>query len=629
MAGCVKSATTTPTAETNPKWTASLRRAWAWPDAVTPSEWAEANRILPAHVTAEPGPWRNDRVPYLRGVMDAVSEPGVEEVVVVKAAQVGFSESVRNLLGYWVDREPGPCMVVMPDQKSAEELIEERIKPLLEYTPAVSRHVTGRAWDVKKSAIRLDTMSIYVAWAGSSQAMKSRPIRYLLLEEPDEYVSVSGAGGDPISKAMKRITTYAAKRRARVVMGGTPTTRLGNTWKAWESCIDQRHYWVPCPSCRAYQRLHWKNVKWDAAKEGESRKQHAGRIQDTGGAWYECERCGEKIIDAQKPGMLSRGLWASADQTVTPDGRIAGPAVRSRRVGFSLPATYSPWVSFAKLAAEWIESQDDKAALCDFINQRLAETFEEQRAKTDPTLIEAKAVGAPAPMLVPAWARALIASADTQGTSEQDGHFWYTIRAWGLDYRSQLIDFGICHSKAELFERCLVRPIRMESGGTVQPQMLLIDSGGPRFQEIYQFAQSDSRIRPAKGFNLGGRRWMVEEKLQKKHGIVLWEIDVDQSKDKLHQLIHDPDRTKWLPHNAINADYCRQMAAESKIYDPAQRREMWVEIVKGNNHLWDCEAQQVAAAWRLGCGVPEPHEPQTQQPAKQQTAAYGPPPGRW
>lgn len=587
--------------------------------------------MLPSHVTAEPGPWRNERTPYLAGIMDAICEPGVEEVVVIKAAQVGFSESLRNVLGFWIDHEPGPCLVVMPDQKSAEELITERVRPLMEFTPAVARHLTSRAWDVKKTAIRLDTMSIYVGWAGSSQALKSRPIRYLLLEEPDEYPAVSGSGGDPISKAMKRVTTYAAKGRARTIIGGTPTTRHGNTWRAWEACGDQRQYWVPCPSCGRYQRMVWKQVRWEPGLPNETRQQHAARILDTGAAWYECEAeaCKARVPDAAKQAMLNRGVWAGMDQVVTGDGRVVGPASRrSRRVGFSLPAMYSPWVSFAKLAAEWLEAQGDPQALADFVNQRLAEPFEEQRAKTEPTVIEEKAKGAPPPMVVPSWARALIATADTQGTSDIDGHFWYVIRAWGFDYRSQLIDFGIAASREELVNRCLVRPLKLQSGGQVTPQILLVDSGGPRWNEVYQLAQSDPRVRPGKGSS-NRRTWMVDERPQKRHGVILWEIDTEQSKDLLHRLIHDPDRTKWMPHNAITPEYCRQMCSESKVFNPTLRREEWVEIVKKNNHLWDCEHMQVAAAWRMGCGIPEPTQDTQQQQRPAETFNPLAPRNRW
>jgi phage terminase large subunit GpA-like protein len=330
-------------------WTRGERRAWRWPGKLTPSEWSEANRMLPASVTSEPGPWRNERTPYLTGIMDAWVEPGVEEIVVIKAAQVGFSEAVRNIVGYCIDYDPGPALVVMPDSQSAGDLVDERFRPLLEATPAVARHMTARAWDVKRTALKLDTMSVYLGSANSSQSLKSRPIRFLFLEEPDEYPPMSGGGGDPISKAIKRLTTYAAKGRSRAMLGGTPTSRMGNTWRWWESCGHQRYFWVPCPSCNAAQILYWKNVHYLPRESAEDRQHHAARVMEAGveGAWYECDRCKDRIIETQKAAMLVRGHWAGAD----------GQRKAARRVGFKLPAMYSPWVSLAKMASEWIAAQ--------------------------------------------------------------------------------------------------------------------------------------------------------------------------------------------------------------------------------------------------------------------------------
>lgn len=598
------------------KQTTTLRRKFLanlYPrERWTPSEWAEKFRVLSSEETSEPGPYSLDRTPYWRFPLDFLTRIGLEELVCLKGAQIGWSEFCRNALGYWIDLDPGPCLVVAPDEKAANDFKIERLEPLINNTPAVRRHKTARASDDTKGRIRLDTMSVFLAWAGGKSSVKSRPIRYLICEEPDEYPPFSSTGGDPLSKAMKRVTTYADKGLARMLVGGTPTTRSGNVWKRWEMCPARYHMWVPCPHCNGYQLLLWKQVRWPDLKDVPDKAQRASKIEAEGLAFYQCGHCGKPVYDHDKPRMLRRGVWATEDQVVTPDGRVAGPQPVGKRAGIKISGLYSPWVKFGTLAAEWIEAQDDPQTLCDFINQRLAEPFEEQRAKTDPGLIAEKAKVAPPPMIVPKWARALIATADTQGNDEKDGYFWYTIRAWGYGYRSQLIDYGVCSSKAELKQRCLERQIPIDGGGTVSPQMLLVDSGGPRWQEIYQFSQSDPRIHPTKGD--GSRRgWMVDEKPQKRHGVVLWMIDTNQSKDLLHLLIHDPDRTKWLPHSETNDDYCRQMAAESKVFNPNENREEWIEVVKKNNHLWDCEHQQCAAAWRIGCGTPEP-PPEPQQP---------------
>ena len=50
----------------------------AWCAGISPepalvvSEWADRHRMLGSRGSAEPGPWRTERTPYLREVMDAL-----------------------------------------------------------------------------------------------------------------------------------------------------------------------------------------------------------------------------------------------------------------------------------------------------------------------------------------------------------------------------------------------------------------------------------------------------------------------------------------------------------------------------------------------------------------------------
>src|SRR5690606_30625364 len=124
------------------------------------------------------GPWRNSRTPYLTAIADVVSEVGVEEAVFLKPTQIGGSETLRNFLGWCIDQDPGPTLIVMPDEQSAKEVMGERIRPLIEESPRLSQHMTGRSWDMKQTAVVMDTMPIFMAWAGSPQRLASRPIRY-------------------------------------------------------------------------------------------------------------------------------------------------------------------------------------------------------------------------------------------------------------------------------------------------------------------------------------------------------------------------------------------------------------------------------------------------------------------
>ncbi len=70
------------------------------PPKLTISEWADRYRRLSSESSAEPGQWMTRRAEYQRGIMNAISEPGVERVVLMTSAQVGKTEIVNNVVGF-------------------------------------------------------------------------------------------------------------------------------------------------------------------------------------------------------------------------------------------------------------------------------------------------------------------------------------------------------------------------------------------------------------------------------------------------------------------------------------------------------------------------------------------------
>src|SRR5262249_24522249 len=48
--------------------------------------------------------------PYLTGLMDLCCNRDIEEITIVKAAQIGVSEALRNVIGYFADKEPDPII---------------------------------------------------------------------------------------------------------------------------------------------------------------------------------------------------------------------------------------------------------------------------------------------------------------------------------------------------------------------------------------------------------------------------------------------------------------------------------------------------------------------------------------
>ena len=94
----------------------SLARAWRPPPILTVSQWADQTRRLSPEASAEPGRWYTARAEYMRGVMDAVSDPTVRQVVVMSAAQVGKTEVLLNMICFHVDQDPAPILVVQPTE---------------------------------------------------------------------------------------------------------------------------------------------------------------------------------------------------------------------------------------------------------------------------------------------------------------------------------------------------------------------------------------------------------------------------------------------------------------------------------------------------------------------------------
>lgn len=61
------------------------------PPELTISDWADANRRLSSEASAEPGLWRTSRAEYQRGIMEAISDAGVELVASFTAQRVQAS----------------------------------------------------------------------------------------------------------------------------------------------------------------------------------------------------------------------------------------------------------------------------------------------------------------------------------------------------------------------------------------------------------------------------------------------------------------------------------------------------------------------------------------------------------
>ena len=157
---------------------------------MTVSEWADKNRIIPAGTSNQPGRWKTEKTPYLRGIMDAFSDDRIEEIVFIKPTQVGGTESILNILGYIVDQDPASTLVVYPSDTLAEDISKNRIQPMLRATRPLAEKF--REEDSKLLALQFENMYIPLTGANSAASLSSKPIRFVLLDEVDKYPPRSG-----------------------------------------------------------------------------------------------------------------------------------------------------------------------------------------------------------------------------------------------------------------------------------------------------------------------------------------------------------------------------------------------------------------------------------------------------
>lgn len=547
------------------------------PEQLTVSQWAERYRVMDSRSSARPGPWRNSVTPYLVGIMDAFNDYSVEEIIFVKPTQVGGTESLQNMLGYCIMQDPGPGMLVYPTELLAESISENRLTPMFQASPELTRRFRERA--SSKLELQFDSAYLSLCGANSPSSLASKPIRYLFLDEVDKYPSANKKEADPISLARERTKTF---HNRKIYMCSTPTLRTGHIWKAMEGADVELHYFVPCPHCGKKIELQFKQLKIPSGESG------MGNDERAEAACYVCQCCGAVITDGHKPRMLEQGEWKA----------VRGNRERARVAAFWMNTLYSPFVRFSKVAKEWLDAQGDPERLQNFINSWLAEPWENTRLRTTSNMVLERQTDIPE-LVVPGWAKLL-----TGGVDVQQGSLYWTIRAWGDHMTSQNIAHGQAADFGEV-ARVMNLEYPKEDGEKVMVGLALVDSGD-QTDDVYDFClQNMEWALPCKG---SSRPMMSHYRISAinksgsaANGMRLVLVDGGRYKDMIagRMAIFNGEGS-WMVYRGCDQDYAEQVTAEQKVLDKSGR-EQWVPKRAGaDNHYLDCEVYAAAAADLMG-----------------------------
>ena len=550
--------------------TAVIERKWASvapPKEQSVSEWAESNLVLSERSTGFPGMYRGDRSPYTREPIDSLTDPFVEELTICSAAQIAKTMMLMVMMGYAIDQDPGPMLMVLPNNDLCRSFAEQRLHPLIDDCKALSRHKPKDPKKYRLQEIFFDRMSMALVGSNSPANLASRPVRYLFLDEVDKYPGVSEKEAGAVDLAIKRTRTFWNRK---VVKASTPTLTTGEIWRSFLDG-DQRYYFVPCPHCGFKQRLVMSGLKFGWCKEESGWDKERARAE----AYYECSSCQQKIEQHHKSRMLKAGEWRPTKEP-------------GRHRSYQLSALYPMWVTFGEVAAAWIDAQSGLSQLRDFINSTLGEPWEEAvNAASDNEVLQHRRPYSP--KTCPVKPREVIMTADVQDTG-----IYYLVRAWGSEARSWLVDYGMV-ADFEALARVSQTPWVCEDC-EIMTTRGVIDSGY-RTDEVYKFCQAANWL-PWKGHDRSQQDIPVRTMNGILHG------NVDYFKEQLQFLIRSTleGPHSWYLHQNTGMDYAMQITAEGRVEEInkwGKSKLIWKKL-RRDNHILDLEVMQLAAAEAFG-----------------------------
>lgn len=523
----------------------------------TISQWADQNRMLTSKASAEPGPWRTNRTPYLREPMDLLSSSSpIQRVVMMFAAQTGKTEAGSNFVGASITDSPGPMLLVQPTVEMAKRLSKQRLESLISETPCLKERIApARSRDSGNTLFAKEYPGGILVITGSNSAsgLRSMPCRYLFLDEVDAFPADVDGEGDPVSLAERRTTTFA---RRKILLTSTPTVKGSSRIEAEFLRSDQRRFFVPCPLCQEMQWLKWPQMKWEKDQPETAR--------------YECEHCKERFGEVHKGRMLAAGEWRA---TAPGDGKTAG---------FHLSGLYSPlgWLSWAELVDDFLRAKSDAPLLKTFVNTRLAETWDEQTG----TRIDAEGLLE----RVEQYQRGAVPDGVlclTAGVDVQDNRLAVSIWGYGKDEEAWLIEHTEIWgdpTRAEVWKQLDVLiegEYPRADGKKLKVLAACVDSGGHCTAEVYSYCRTPRKgqmVVAIKGASTRGkppigRESKVDLNLRGrviKRGASVYSIGTEGIKDSIFGRL----RTNTEPGpgylhfgHAATQEYFEQLTAERKV----------------------------------------------------------------
>jgi phage terminase large subunit GpA-like protein/intein/homing endonuclease len=498
-----------------------------------------------------------------------------------------------NVVGYYIDQDPSPILLVQPRVEDAEDYSRTEIAPMLRDTPRL-REIMGGEQKAKDPDQRIlkrtfhNGASISFVGANSPGGFRRITARVIGFDEVDGYPEGAGDEGDQIKLGIKRGESFWNRIS---IIGSTPTKKGSSRIAVAYEASDQRRYYVPCPHCNHMQTLKWANLRWDRDTEGN-------HMPET--AHFVCEGSGCIIEEHSKPWMVECGEWRASK----PFNGIAG---------FAIWSAYSlfPNAAWARLAKEFLEVRHNPLLLRTFVNTTLGEVWEDKAETVDASTLTTRGENY-GPQSLPHGVMLLTAGVDVQGDRLEVTVLAFGVReeCWAVEHDVLFGDPAQQAVWSEL-DQYLMRKYSREDGQELRIRAACIDIGGHHTNEVLAFCKRRRarRIFAVKG--LAGPRPIWPKRFTRMSSNVgtgnevFFGIGVDTAKDTIYGRLriqkHGAGYTHFPVGLGFDAGYFGQLTCERVItkYKEGRGYRVWSKPEGARNEALDCYVYALAARMSL------------------------------
>ncbi len=404
-------------------------------ERVRASEWAEAERQLQEGTTPQPGPWRNDYVPWIeQGLNQFFDEPAKRGIITMKPAQGCWSDIEVTRCGYLFDHLPGPTMFLFTTDNQARKFGLERFDYMIDQSPALlERFSLGKSNHETMHYKESLGGPLILAGSGSVNNFISNPYRWIFVDEYDDIGEIP-RHGDPFDLLEKRQGEWDTRQRCGLFVWAHPTRPDVGIAKIYADLSDQREWTIDCPLCHASFVPSWDHVVIDD--------------RDPETARYFCPHCDEELSDPKRWAACRRGRFES---------QLVPEVARKREfIGYHFSKLCHHRIALRTLARQYCNCHTEQQ-LKVFYNKVLGLPYMPSSVVLTEAMVRAKVDDRHVNTSCPSDTLFITAGVDVQ-KPKQNPTLYYVIEAWTRRGTAVVLEYGrvrgwrVLHHKLASFE---------------------------------------------------------------------------------------------------------------------------------------------------------------------------------